>query len=750
MKKLKFLSSLRITCIVLLTSCTLGLFAAENYVIEGKLQGSHSKEPIANATVKVKGTNLVATSDSTGYFKISGAPTETAKLIVSCVGCVGKEIDAKAGAVETLIVDDSGLKLNDVVVNGDAYNPMKTPTIQPLSLQTAVETVGSEKMKEIGAVNAMQALKYTVAGNLTDLGRKRRNMVTVRGSSVDNAIDGISFYQATQLPDAINALSTGVIEEVEITRSSNALLMGYSGLNGVVNYKTKSFDKFTTLLDFESGSYGKVHGNATVGGKFKGFKYVFSASKDQTDGPKDRNAAEDMLNLYGKLEYNYKDKLNVGVQHFYMNGMREFAQMQDVNLPNATLPASNKAQIWKFDPLTFRITTAKLVWTPTKRFTSEAQFYYIDGQRNYQARAYKVANGKVTTTIPDYTTTKEPDYYIGGSLIEAYKLSAKNTMRLALMGSKRTTPSQTTPSGTVTNTDIRSFSASLLDEHDFGKLNVNGGVKFMCDYYKRYAPGSTVVYVENEWQPVKPMLNLGASYKATKTTTINFLASAGVMTPPSKSIAFTVSGKDTSFVSPKNETRVNIDLGISQRIKYVGEIVLTTFFINRTDATAYSGVLYTDDYGMQQEYMKNLDIKTYGIEAQWKSPRYLDLISFDFNTTLMRSFSYQNGTETRYETLPKTMINGAVNISKYGFVLSANGKSVSEYEAPQTFLKLTSGKVYVGDYTTADLYLGYTIPKTKITLYGRCQNIGDVKYCNYSPVYPDFGRQYFGGVKAEF
>ncbi len=224
-------------------------------------------------------------------------------------------------------------------------NPMKEPTVQPKALQATVQTITTEQIQQTGAINVIEAMKYTTSGNFTEQGRKRRNFISLRGQSMDYAIDGISLYN---FMDAPNALSANLVQEIDVNRSGNALLMGYSGMNGVANYKTKIFDKFTTLGEMEYGTFNKIHANITHGGDISGLKYTFSVSKDKTDGPFSRNATEDMWNASGKLQYNLKDKLELSLQHYFMDGIREFAQMQNSTSPLYTVPINNLAMIWKF------------------------------------------------------------------------------------------------------------------------------------------------------------------------------------------------------------------------------------------------------------------------------------------------------------------------------------------------------------------------------------------------------------------
>ena len=638
------------------------------------------------------------------------------------------------------------LTLKSVVVTGNKRTPLSYSTQQPTALSTAVQTIKTEQIQQTGAVNVIEALKYTTSGNFTQQGRKRKNFISLRGQSMDYAIDGISMYN---FMDAPNALSTNMVDEIEVTRSSNAMLMGYSGLNGVANFKTKTFDKFTTIGEVEYGTFNKIHANLTHGGKFKGLKYALSISKDKTDGPSGLNAAEDMLNVSGKLQYNFSDKLEISLQHFYSNGSREFAQMANVKTADYSVTPANVAMIWTFDPLAFNITLAKLRFTPNQKSTTELQFYRVDSKRDWNQRSYFVNKAKqVTDSIPPYTTTHEPDFVIGGGLIQTLSLVKDNFLRLALMGSQKTTPTQTNPSGTTLNTDISVFTGTLIDEHNFGKLSVNGGIKLMENYYKRFAPGSSSVYITNQWQPITVSLNAGASYKISSDFTANLLLNKGVIKAPADGLQRTILGKDTTYSVLADEDRFNVDLGIVKSFKNVGEFTLTGFYINRKNGYEFTGILYKDNAGIQHEYLHNVDLSTFGAEFMWNSAKFFDIFTTNLSGTYMSTTNISNGVSSVYERAPTTMLNGSLNATKYGFTFSVFGKYVSKYIGDSFVTKATpTTKVWVGDYTNVDLSLGYAIPKTKATVYGRVINVGDVRYTTVSPVYTDYGRQFSVGAR---
>ncbi len=747
MKKLRI--GWKYLCLVLLLTAS-ALKAHAQMLLEGTVKDKYSQEPVSNVSVAIPGTTAGTVTNTRGSFSLKVKSEEEVTLKCSCVGYRPVSLLAKPGHPVIVFLEKENRAIDEVQVTGHQdVSPMEEPTREPESLQTTIQTITSDEIETMGANNLMEAMKYTVSGSLSEQGRKRKQFYTSRGlSSSEIAIDGISLYSFTDGP---NAISTSMIGQIENIRSSNAFLMGYSGLSGVINMKTKDFDHFTTTGEAEYGTFNKVHANLTHGGKIKNFGYALSVTKDRTDGPDNRNAAEDMWNLYGKLSYTVKGKFSFMAQHFYMNGMREFAQMV---AGKYTVSVKNLAMIWKFDPLRFNVTLAKARIYETPSACTEFQFYRIDAVRTWNQRSYYIKNKELTDSIPsDYSIIKEPDKVIGGAVYQTIQPVRNNYLRIAFMGSKHRSPLETTNYyGTTDNTDIRSFAGVLTDEHAFSKVNINAGVKVLRDYYKNYAPGSSSIYIEDEWQPLNVNINAGASWTPVKKLTANALFASGVIAAGDRAMKQTVVAPGDTLVEPlSDERRTNIDLGLVYDAGQVGKIAVTGFCIKRENASEYTGTLYTDDAGIEREYQANLDTKTYGIEMIWTSPVYGKWFSANANATLMRTWETTGGVKSRYEDQPEVILNGGIQAEKYGFTFTAMAKYVDKYIGDRFITKTSPDqKIYVGDYVNIDLALYYKVPRFPLSVYGRVINLTDDHYTTTTPVYPDYGRQFSIGVKTSF
>lgn len=733
---------------------------AQNF-IRGVVKDSTLQKPIPNVEVILAKTGQGTTTDENGNFSLNIKSAKKAKITFSCMGYKSVDRSVKAGEQFSVILAEKAKLIKEIQITHSVKQkqeatPLEIATLEPRSLRTTTQVISSDDIQAIGATNMYEAMKYTVGGSLSEMGRKRRLFYTCRGQSSETAIDGISIYQFT---DITSAISTSMIGHVENIRSSNALFFGYSGLSGVINLHTKSFDKFTTTGNFSYGTFNKIHANITNGGKFGNFGYAVSITKDKTDGPDNRNGAEDMWNLYGNVSYELPGIFSIKVQHFYMDGMREFAQMQ---AGKYNVPLGRLAMIWKYDPLKYNVTLAKAKIYEGKSANTELQFYNVDAKRTWNRRAYavvKVANpnnpGKkmpvLTDSVPSgYPVAKEPYKVIGGGIFQTVSPVENNYLRIGLTGSKYTYPSNMNYYGATSDVDIRSFTGVLIDEHDFGKVSVNAGLKVLRDYYKRYAPGSSSVYIEDEWQPTTINGSLGASYSVCEKVVLNAQLSAGGINANSRAAKMVITNGDTTGTSVKDESRINLDLGVAADFGKAGKFTLTGFFTKRENALEYTGVLYTDNLGVENEYMDNIDTRVFGAELVWTSPVYGKWFSANANMTLMRTVETTNGKDERYKQSPEAMINGGIKAEKYGFTFTTNAKYVNRYIGDR-FIQLSSPdqKVYIGDYFNIDMVLNYKMPKYPVSVFGRVINLTDKRFATMTAVYPDYGRRFSIGAKFE-
>ncbi len=127
-----------------------GVFAQNS--IKGTIR-STTREPLAGATITVKGTNRSVVTDTTGNFTIDAPQGST--LLISSVGFQEKEVKVKGNAL-AIDMETKANNLNEVIVTG--YGSQKKE-----SLTGAISTVTA---KDLDRVHGGSTVSSGLAGKL--------------------------------------------------------------------------------------------------------------------------------------------------------------------------------------------------------------------------------------------------------------------------------------------------------------------------------------------------------------------------------------------------------------------------------------------------------------------------------------------------------------------------------------------------------------------------------------------------------
>ena len=225
-----------------------------------------SQGPLIGATIMEKGTTNGAVTDIDGNFSLNVNPGAT--LVISYVGYIDQEIKVGNASDYNIDMKEEGHNLNEVVVIG--YGTQRREAVTG-----SVANIGGEKLNQIAATNAAQALQGRVAGVLmTQTSSKpgAEMQIRIRGQrslSASNdpliVLDGIPFMG--QLSD-INPTD---IKSMDILKDASATaIYGSRGANGVII--------ITTVKGYQ-GAPAKVTYNGYVS-----FKKVFH-KYPMMDGP---------------------------------------------------------------------------------------------------------------------------------------------------------------------------------------------------------------------------------------------------------------------------------------------------------------------------------------------------------------------------------------------------------------------------------------------------------------------------------
>ena len=253
-----------------------------------------SQGPLIGATVMEKGTQNGTVTDFEGNFSLNVKPGAT--LVISYVGYITQEV--KAGDDVRVNLKEDGHLVNEVVVIG--YGTQRREAVTG-----SVANIGGEKLNQVAATNAAQALQGRVAGVLmTQTSSKpgAEMQIRIRGQrslSASNdpliVLDGIPFMG--QLSD----INPADIKSMDILKDASATaIYGSRGANGVI---------MITTVKGSQGTPAKVSYNGYVS-----FKKVFH-KYPMMDGP----AFSKMRQYAGKYQNSLdeSDDINTDWQDLY-------------------------------------------------------------------------------------------------------------------------------------------------------------------------------------------------------------------------------------------------------------------------------------------------------------------------------------------------------------------------------------------------------------------------------------------------
>jgi TonB-linked SusC/RagA family outer membrane protein len=218
--------------------------------VTGTVTVEDTQQPLAGATVTVKGTVIATVTDSHGYFTLR-VPTDAETLVFTFLGYRTEEAPVSDRVDVQMSIAPIGLE--GIVVTAMGVRREKA------SLGYSVQDVSGEALAEVPELNIVNALQGDVAGlQITNAGPtggtsriviRGANSITgqnqplfvVDGIPLDNTSRGNSGYGGIDYGNAIQDLDPQNIENVSVLKGPNAAaLYGSRAANGAIVITTKS------------------------------------------------------------------------------------------------------------------------------------------------------------------------------------------------------------------------------------------------------------------------------------------------------------------------------------------------------------------------------------------------------------------------------------------------------------------------------------------------------------------------------
>jgi len=249
--KFKLLAGLNTALLLFLS---LSLFAQTS--ITGRVLSNSDKQPIAGATVQVKGGKSATLTGSDGSFTITSSQKVSA-LVITIVGYESVTVPVSGNTVGDVMLSTATTSLNDVVVTG--YTTQKKK-----DLTGAVDVVNVKDMKAIQAGSPEQMLQGQASGVtvITSGAPGGPTNVFIRGVTSFGNTDPLYIIDGVPLP--FHDINANDIESVQVLKDASASIFGVRGGNGVVIITTKrgkSIGKPTVTFDGYYGTQVPLSGN---------------------------------------------------------------------------------------------------------------------------------------------------------------------------------------------------------------------------------------------------------------------------------------------------------------------------------------------------------------------------------------------------------------------------------------------------------------------------------------------------------
>ena len=266
-----------------------------------------SQGPLIGATVMEKGTNNGTVTDFDGNFSLNVQPGAT--LVISYVGYESMEI--KAGDNVQVKMKEDGHVVNEVVVIG--YGTQRREAVTG-----SVANIGGEKLNQVAASNAAEALQGRVAGVLmTQTSSKpgAEMQIRIRGQrSLSASNDPLIVLDGIPFMGALSDINPADIKSMDILKDASATaIYGSRGANGVI---------IITTVKGAQGTPAKVtyNGYLSIKTPFKKYpmmdgptfnKFRQVAGKYQNSLDENENTNTDWQDLYYQTGIGYNHDVSV-------------------------------------------------------------------------------------------------------------------------------------------------------------------------------------------------------------------------------------------------------------------------------------------------------------------------------------------------------------------------------------------------------------------------------------------------------
>lgn len=249
------MKKIALLCSLLLLHCFLFEAMAQSLQVKGRVTSKNTGQPLAGATVSVKGTPAATVTDDQGNFMIS-VPNPGSVLTISYAGATTQEFVVNDSGPVTIQMEERASVLNEVVVIG--YGTQRRAAVTG-----AVSSVKADEIATVSSSRIDQAIQgrtpgVTIAPNSGAPGSGMS--IRIRGTGTNGNANPLYVVDGVRT-GGIDNIDPSEVASVEILKdASAAAIYGNAAANGVILITTKSGRRNSSEI-----SYNMQYGQQSVG-----------------------------------------------------------------------------------------------------------------------------------------------------------------------------------------------------------------------------------------------------------------------------------------------------------------------------------------------------------------------------------------------------------------------------------------------------------------------------------------------------
>ena len=221
--------AVRVCTAVILIFLSGSLFAQKK--VTGTVTSAKDNQPLAFATVTVKGTNIATVTTTTGTFVIS-VPANKTTLVISSIGFGDEEVNIASKTDVQVSLKEKSSSLDEIVVTGYTAQKKKeiTGSVSVVNVKDMRQTpVGTGEEALQGRASGVTIITSGQPGAASDI--RIRGITSFGNNAPLVIIDGVR--------GSLHDINVSDIESVQVLKDASAAIYGVAGSNGVIIITTK-------------------------------------------------------------------------------------------------------------------------------------------------------------------------------------------------------------------------------------------------------------------------------------------------------------------------------------------------------------------------------------------------------------------------------------------------------------------------------------------------------------------------------